>query len=114
MAETKTYTGGCHCGAVKFEAQIKLEEVISCNCSICQKRGSLLTAIPAADFRLLAGEDKLTKYQFNTRTIHHLFCSACGIESFARAGDTVMVNVRSLDGVEPAELSIMQFDGRAV
>ncbi|MGH6854956.1 MAG: GFA family protein [Aestuariivirga sp.] len=114
MNKSRAYTGGCHCGAVKFAARIALGQVISCNCSICQKRGSLLTAIPAVDFRLLAGEDKLTKYQFNTRTIHHLFCSACGIEPFARAGDTVMVNMRCMDGVEPGELSIMQFDGRAV
>jgi hypothetical protein len=119
MPETKTYTGGCHCGAVRFEAKIALGDVISCNCSICQMRGSLLTAIPPADFRLLAGEDALTKYQFNTRAIHHLFCSTCGIESFSRgtAPDgkvMVAINARCLDGVELANLAIKNFNGRAL
>jgi len=41
MAEKKTYTGGCHCGEVRFEVTADLSSVVSCNCSICQKRGAL-------------------------------------------------------------------------
>jgi len=118
MPETKTYTGDCHCGAVKYEAKIALGEVMSCNCSICQKRGHLLTFIPAADFRLLSGEDKLKDYQFNKKRIHHLFCSDCGIESFARATgpdgqEMIAINARCLNGVEPTELPIKHVNGRA-
>ena len=57
---------------------------MSCNCSICQKRGALLTFVPAAQFKLLSGEDELTDYQFNKKIVHHLFCSHCGVGSFAR------------------------------
>ena len=119
MPETKTYTGSCHCGAVRFEARIALGEVISCNCSICQKRGSLLTAIPAADFRLVSGEENLKNYQFHKKRIHHLFCKTCGTESFSRGAgpdgrEMVAVNVRCLDGVEPTQLPIKHFNGRAM
>ena len=67
------YTGGCHCGKVRFEVDMDLKEVISCNCSMCAKRGSLLAFVPEENFTLLSGEDALTDYQFNKKVIHHLF-----------------------------------------
>lgn len=119
MGEAKTYQGGCHCGAVRYEATADLTQVISCNCSICQKRGLLLTFVGAGDFRLLAGEDALSDYQFAAKKVHHLFCRTCGVESFARGGKpdgTVMfaVNVRCLDDVELDELKPRAFNGRAL
>jgi hypothetical protein len=112
------YSGGCQCGAVRFEADLSLENPIACNCSRCQKLGSLLVFAPLADFRLLSGEDVLRKYIFNTGKIEHLFCETCGIESFARgqAPDgkkMVAVNVNCLDGVEPRALNFTLHDGRA-
>ena len=111
------YSGGCHCGAVRYEVTADLDETISCNCSRCSKLGAILTFAPAQSFRLLSGEPKLTDYQFNKKVIHHLFCSTCGIESFARGAmpdgtPTVAVNVRCLDGVDPATLSPKSVDGR--
>ena len=118
MAEA-TYAGGCHCGAVRYEVTVDLGGTISCNCSRCSKLGALLTFAPASSFRLSSGEDVLTDYQFNNKTIHHLFCSTCGIESFARGrspkdgAEMVAVNVRCLDGVDPASLSPQPVDGRS-
>ena len=83
MADLKTWTGGCHCGRVRYEAELSLDGIVACNCSICQKRGSLLAFVPQSQFRLLAGEDALTDYQFNKKVIHHLFCATCGVASFA-------------------------------
>jgi hypothetical protein len=114
----KTYTGGCHCGKVRYEVDIEnLNEVIECNCSICSKRAWLLTFVPAAAFRLLKGENDLTEYQFNKHLVHHLFCSTCGTSSFcrgARPDGTEMagINVRCLDDIDIGSLTINQFDGK--
>ncbi len=111
------HAGGCHCGKVRFEASVDLDRTIECNCSICAKRGSILTATTAGKFRLLSGEKNLTDYQFNKQIVHHLFCSTCGTQSFARGKkpdgtEMVMVNVRCLDDVDVSKLSPMAFDGK--
>ena len=64
----KTYTGGCQCGKVRYEAQADIGDVITCNCSRCRKAGPLLSAIAMSDFKLLSGENEMTDYQFNKRT----------------------------------------------
>ena len=117
MAEAK-HSGGCHCGKVRFEAAIDLDRTIQCNCSICNKRGSILTAAPAEKFKLLSGENNLVDYQFNKYNVHHLFCSTCGTESFARGKkpdgtEMVMVNARCLDDIDFDQLKITPFDGKS-
>jgi len=119
MPEAAKYQGGCHCGRVRYEVETALEPVLSCNCSICQKRGALLTFVPASQFSLHSGEDALTDYQFNKKIIHHLFCKTCGIASFARGRgpdgtEMVAINVRCLDGVDVASLTPMPFDGKSL
>lgn len=116
MAETKHYTGSCHCGSVKYEVDLALDKVTACNCSMCGRTGTLLTFVPPSAFKLLQGEETLRDYQFNTRNIHHLFCSTCGVKSFARGvsprGEMVAINVRCLDGVDLDSLEIQHVDGR--
>lgn len=119
MGTATRRSGGCHCGAVRFEAATALDRVLSCNCSICSKKGLLLTFVPAADFTLLSGEEALADYQFNRHVIHHLSCSRCGVESFARGSapdgaEMVAVNVRCLDDVDLAALTLTPFDGRSL
>ena len=113
----KTWEGSCHCGKVKYEARADIRSVVSCNCSICQRTGSLLAFVPAENFALLSGEDALTDYQFNQKVIHHLFCSTCGVRSFARGTGPdgkpmAAINVRCLDGIDLEKLDVMHFDGR--
>ena len=112
-------TGGCHCGAVRYEVDADLDQAIACNCSICLKKGSLLSFVPADRFRLLSGEDRLSDYQFNHRVIHHLFCSTCGIGSFGRGempdgSPMVGINVRCIDGIDLAAVQVTEFDGRSL
>ncbi len=111
-----TYSGSCHCGKVRYQVTMDLGKVISCNCSMCKRKGSLLAFVPAEQFTLASGEDNLTSYKFNKMVIDHLFCSTCGVTSFARGvgrdgKPMVAVNARCLDGVDPAALEVMHFDG---
>ena len=119
---TKTYQGSCHCGAVRYEADLDLTKgTLKCNCSICSKGRNWLAMVKAEAFRLLAGEAELTDYQFGKKVIHHLFCKHCGIHSFGWAdspemgGRTYAVNVMCLDNATPEELvkaPVAYFDGR--
>ena len=117
MANVETYAGGCHCGKVRYEATTDLAQLMTCNCSICSKRGHVMTFVGPDQFKLLSGEGELTDYQFNKKNIHHLFCKTCGIESFARGTrrdgqPSYMISVRCLDGAYLAERTIPEFDGK--
>ncbi len=113
----QTYSGGCQCGKVRYEVELELGEVMACNCSRCGRLGSLLAFAPEAQFKLLSGADDLTEYEFNKHVIKHLFCSTCGIQSFAQGkrpdgGAMAAVNVRCLDGVNVDSLQVKHVDGR--
>ncbi len=113
----KKYQGSCHCGKVAFEADTDLSQVITCNCSHCAIKGFLLTFVPASQFTLHSGEDELTEYLFNKKSIHHLFCRTCGVQTFGRGTDkegnaTYAVNVRTLHGVDVAAIETMPYNGK--
>jgi hypothetical protein len=114
-----THTGGCHCGQVRYAVTLDLDQVITCNCSICTKSGTILTAVTVDKFRLDSGADMLSDYTFNKHAIHHLFCPNCGIKSFSRGKtpdgtEMVAINVRCLDHVDVAALKPQQYDGRSL
>lgn len=119
MPETETRSGGCHCGAVRYTVELDGgATVMSCNCSMCGRAGTLLTFVPASRFHLERGDDATTDYLFNKHHIHHLFCRTCGIKSFARGSGPsdqpmVAVNARCLDGFEMGEFPVREFDGRS-
>ena len=112
------FTGGCHCGAVRYEVDASLDGAIACNCSICQKRGMVLVFTPRSNFKLLSGGDNMSDYRFNTHKIAHMFCKTCGVESYAFASapdgtEMAAININCLDGIEPREVAARPFDGRS-
>jgi hypothetical protein len=116
----QTYRGSCHCGAVRFEAELDLKQsTYRCNCSICRRTRFWPAVARAEGFRLLAGEAELTKYLFNTRKNEHWFCKHCGVRAFGIGNDTPIgkmfgVNVMCLEGVSEealSELPITYIDG---
>ena len=110
-----TASGGCHCGAVRFEVRFESPpELLDCNCSVCSKTGFLHLIASKADFTLLQGAEALTDYRFNSGTARHLFCKHCGIKSFyvpRSHPDGYSVNWRALDSSAGVSATIMPFDG---
>jgi hypothetical protein len=120
----KTYSGSCHCGAVRFEADMDIGAGTGkCNCSICTKMRLWLARVKPEDFRLIAGESELTDYLGKSNNVaHHLFCKHCGIHAFEWVDVPNLtghkyynINVACLDGVDIDELMaapMTYYDGR--
>ena len=71
----------CHCGAIEAEINVpeNLEKVLRCNCSLCKRKGAVMSMVKNDDFKIIKGKDKLSQYQFHTKVAKHYFCSICGI-----------------------------------
>jgi hypothetical protein len=108
-------SGGCHCQAVRFEAELPDPPVValSCNCSVCRATGFLHIVVPHEQFELVTGRGALTSYRFGTGTAEHLFCKTCGVKSFYQPRShpkAWSVNANCLD--EDVGLAVEPFDGR--
>ena len=112
------YQGSCHCGRVAFDVEGEIKSALSCNCSICQRKGSLLWFVPRTAFALRTPEDAAGTYEFNQHRIKHRFCPTCGMHPYAEAIDpkgnpTAAVNVRCLEGIDLDAIPVTRFDGRS-
>jgi hypothetical protein len=121
----KTYAGSCHCGAVRFEAEMDLSDGTKrCNCSICTKSRAWYAIVPATQVRVLKGEEALSDYQWiapgnSEPHLHYHFCKTCGVRAFAygeppEGKPFYAIAIAALDNLDPEAVanSIRYLDGR--
>src|SRR6187549_2870081 len=108
------YRGSCHCGRVAYEVEGTLDGAMACNCSICERKGSLLWFVSRDALQLTTPEDASQVYEFNKHVIRHHFCKVCGIHPYAegvnpKGGPMAAVNVRCLEGVDITRIPVKHF-----
>ncbi|MES2149222.1 MAG: GFA family protein [Pseudomonadota bacterium] len=113
------YTGSCHCGRVAFEVEGEIQGALACNCSICQRKGSLLWFVSRARLHLLTPEDAASSYTFNKHVIQHRFCPVCGMHPYGEGIDPngnaiAAINIRCLDDVDLSAIPVQHYDGRSL
>ena len=71
----------CHCNGVEIEVNIPepLEKTLRCNCTLCKRKGAIMTMVKPNDFKIIKGQELLKLYQYHTKVAKHFFCSNCGI-----------------------------------
>ncbi|TDR22467.1 GFA family protein [Marinicella litoralis] len=113
---TKSITGGCHCGAIKFHATVDINStILVCNCSVCSMTGFHHLIVPHDQFKLLTEVQSLTSYRFNSKQANHLFCSRCGVKSFYQPRshpDCWSINAHCIKGYVATEWKHELFDGK--
>ncbi len=104
-----THKASCHCGAVEFGLYLPhgLIELRRCDCSMCRKRGAVVTSVSLDGITVTKGADKLSLYQFNTFTAKHYFCRVCGIYTHHQRRSNPQqygFNVACIEGINPYTL----------
>lgn len=112
------YKGSCHCGKIAFEVEGELTDATDCNCSICSRKGTLMWFVPRDKLHLLTSEKDLDTYTFNKHVIKHRFCPTCGMHPYGEGVDPqgnpmAAVNIRCLEDIDLASVTVRHFDGRA-
>lgn len=108
------WNGSCHCGAVRFRVDAEIDEITSCDCSLCRRKNSLMARVHETALIITAGEDSLSEYRWNTGVARHFFCTRCGIYTFHRkraAPDHYGVNVMCLAGFDVKDFEHRAADG---
>ncbi len=113
------YTGSCHCGNIRFEVDGEIDGALACNCSICQRKGSLLWFVPAERLRLLTPNAQIGSYTFNKHVIQHRFCTTCGIHPYGEGTDPsgqrmAAINLRCIENLDLEQIPVQHFNGRAM
>jgi hypothetical protein len=112
------YNGSCHCGQIAFEVEGTLAGAMACNCSICQRKGTLMWFVPRASLKLLTPDANASTYTFNKHLIKHRFCPTCGMHPYGEGVDPqgnamAAINIRCLEGIALETIPVTHYDGRA-
>ena len=110
----KAHAGSCHCGGIRFTVAHDLEELTTCDCSLCVKRNALMVKVPEASLQIEQGHALLGLYEWNSKRAQHHFCLRCGVYVFHRkraVPDHFGVNIFCLDGFDVASLPVRATEG---
>jgi hypothetical protein len=117
---TAPLTGGCGCGAVRFEVTAPLVAAGYCHCTRCQRRtgtaASISATVEPGSFRVVAGEDRLRAWK-PADGFEKWFCGDCGSALFSRNPDDhdqVGVRLGAFDGDPGVRARWHQFVAYAV
>jgi hypothetical protein len=81
-------TGGCNCGAVRYEVNAPLVSANYCHCTRCQRRtgtaASASARVEPGSFRVVEGEDRLRAWVPESGA-QKWFCGECGSALFSRS-----------------------------
>ena len=107
----------CHCGLIEAEINIdNITKILRCNCSICKRKGAMMSLVKKEDFKVIKGEDNLKIYKFHTKVANHFFCSNCGIYTHHNPRSNPSMtgfNVGCLDEIDTFKLNgITIIDGK--
>ena len=72
----------CHCEKVELEINLPEEgfkKLMRCNCSLCKRKGAVMSPVEKEKVKILKGQENLKIYQYHTKVAEHYFCSICGI-----------------------------------
>jgi hypothetical protein len=113
-----TYKGSCHCGNIAFEVQGEITGALACNCSLCQRKGSLLWFVPFTELKLLTPESAISTYTFNKHIIRHHFYKTCGIHPYGEGVDSkgnamAAINIRCIEDIDLGSIPVQHYDGRS-
>jgi hypothetical protein len=113
------YKASCHCGKVAFEFEGEIKDALACNCSICQRKGSLLAFVPREALKLLTPDSNASTYTFNQHVIKHRFCPTCGVQPYGEGvgpdGKAMAaINIRCVEGIDLNSIPLNHFDGRSL
>ncbi|MEM7292231.1 MAG: GFA family protein [Pseudomonadota bacterium] len=114
------YLGSCHCGAVTFVLESPaIVDAMRCNCSICLRKGALLSNFVVASDKLTVSTETgaLARYEFGNRLAKHYFCSICGI--FTHVSTLLnpghfRVNLGCIDNLDVVALPVIPYDGKSL
>jgi len=118
----KNYSGSCHCGNVSFtfEHDKEIESGLRCNCSICIRKGAVMSDFVIAPDEIhidIKDKGTLGLYTFDDQTAKHFFCKKCGIYPFNttfRFPGHYRVNLGCVEGIDTLALEVEVFDGKAL
>lgn len=99
------HSGSCHCGQVRYEVEGEIAGGVACNCSMCQRKGSLLWFVPRTAMRVASGEDALATYTLQQARGAPPLCPTCRIHPF---GEGV-----GPDGTAMAAINLRCIENRA-
>ncbi|MDH3588018.1 MAG: hypothetical protein OEQ74_01310 [Gammaproteobacteria bacterium] len=118
-AQTPSYSGGCHCGGVRYvfstDSAPAQWPVRRCTCSFCIRLGARYTSGPGARLEVTVQHASMAaSYEFGTQTAEFFRCNRCGVMLFATCKldnqRFAVININTLDDVEQLSLNTVDVD----